>query len=256
MGLRSLRVESLALEAGDVARLAAALPELDVTGVTLPRAATAAATAAPAPLSWPLPPALRHLSLEFAEVAALAALRPPASLEVLAISNGHMELTVNLTALADDGGHLRGEAAPIGHAAWMSELRPMGLRALRLERLALEAGDMVQLAAAVPELEELSFRFCQLPPDALLVLRHLPRLRWLEILDWDEFWPDEMPEETLRCQLLGLCAGEAGAPDLSLRFGTDEKELRVCLRSAVGWVTQQLPLLRCHRRVEAEVGSF
>ncbi|KXZ52358.1 hypothetical protein GPECTOR_10g992 [Gonium pectorale] len=37
----------------------------------------------PAPLSWPMPPALRHLSLELAEVAALAALRPPQSLEVV-----------------------------------------------------------------------------------------------------------------------------------------------------------------------------
>ncbi|KXZ50562.1 hypothetical protein GPECTOR_16g737 [Gonium pectorale] len=132
----------------------------------------------------------------------------------------------------------------------------MGLKSLRLERLALEAGDMVQLAAAVPELEELSFRACLIPPDTLLVLRHLPRLRWLEILDWDEFWPDDMPEETLRCQLLGLCAGEAGAPDLTLRFGSDDKGLEECLKSAVEWVQQQLPLLRCRRRVEAEVGAF
>ncbi|KXZ44697.1 hypothetical protein GPECTOR_63g25 [Gonium pectorale] len=40
----------------------------------------------PAPLSWSLPPALRHLCLDQAEVPAMAALRPPASLEVVEMS--------------------------------------------------------------------------------------------------------------------------------------------------------------------------
>ncbi|KXZ41730.1 hypothetical protein GPECTOR_302g825 [Gonium pectorale] len=40
----------------------------------------------PAPLSWPLPPALRHLRLDQAEVPAMAALRPPASLQVVEMS--------------------------------------------------------------------------------------------------------------------------------------------------------------------------
>ncbi|KXZ50566.1 hypothetical protein GPECTOR_16g741 [Gonium pectorale] len=268
--------------------------------------ATATTTAAPAPLYWPLPPALRHLSLDLAEMAALAALQPPASLDVVSIGgggafflpderhnaaqnevleddveeteccykvpagcgtamrgtaallSGRMQERALTVCLLDSEWYwcLKGDAAPVGHAAWISELRPMGLRSLCLAQLALEAGDMVQLAAAVPDLEELALKICQLPPNALPVLRHLPRLRRLEILGWDAYWPADLSEDALQCQLLGLCAGEAGAPDLSLRFGADGEEFQEYLHFAIGWVQQQLPPLRCHRRVEAEVVQF
>ncbi|KXZ50568.1 hypothetical protein GPECTOR_16g743 [Gonium pectorale] len=193
LGLRSLVELSLdgAVLGGEELRCLASLTALtrlhaDILKVMYVIDAVHAAMAAPAPLSWPLPPALRHLSMDLAEVAALAALRPPTSLEVVAIRSGfcspdeyadidtleqvpagcggamrraaaflsgrmqNRALTMIHTSACD---FLRGEAAPIGHTAWISELRPMGLRSLRLERLALEAGDMVQLAAAVPELE-------------------------------------------------------------------------------------------------------
>ncbi|KXZ52361.1 hypothetical protein GPECTOR_10g995 [Gonium pectorale] len=256
----------------------------------------------PAPLSWPMPPALRHLSLVLAEVAALAALRPPQSLEVVEIdlpddqkvcedisscgftgfffhtlpgnheqhrlpAGSGLAMRGAVTLLTDrlqSGaplcvctsasqlvGFVEGEADPVGHTGWLAELRPMGLTSLRLDSLALDAADLVQLVASVPDLEDLTFYNCDLTIGALPVLHRLTHLRRLEFYG-PYLWSDpEVQPDLVRGPLLGLCAADSWRPELELVFNVHDTAEQETLEGTMAWVKRQMQLLGSRRRMKA-----